>query len=152
MVVNTDLHALQDDGLLLVAQRLSSDHILQASHSNDVPCARDIDVLSAVGMHEQQAADALAAALVAVQRKCALRHRATAATDQASQGMWLPTGGTLDEGICGLRSESALRTKKRPAHGCLCPNPGSNWGPCACEAHVITNYTIWTEAMRPFFP
>jgi hypothetical protein len=21
-------------------------------------------------------------------------------------------------------------------------NPGSNRGPCACEAHVITNYTI----------
>ena len=94
-VTNTNLHALQDDGLLLVAQRLSSDHILQASHSHDVSRARDIDVLSAVGMHEQQAADALAGAFVAVQRKCALRHRATAATYQDSQSMWLPAGTVI---------------------------------------------------------
>ena len=25
---------------------------------------------------------------------------------------------------------------------CAWTHPGSNWRPCACEAHVITNYTM----------
>ena len=61
------LHALQHDRRLLVAQRLARDDVLQAADGDDVPRASGLDVDALVGVHEQQAADALLAPLVGVQ-------------------------------------------------------------------------------------
>ncbi len=77
-----ELHALKDDGRLLIAQRLAGDHVLEAGHGDDVTCARDLDVLSVVGVHHQQAPDALLLALVRAQRVCASLQDATAARQE----------------------------------------------------------------------
>ena len=46
--------------------------------------------------------------------------------------------GINEQELSGLRAKTSKKRSYR--------NPGSNWGPCACEAHVITNYTIATIA------
>lgn len=63
-----ELHALENDGRLLVAQRLAGDDVLEAGHGDDVTRARDLDVLAVVGVHHQQTPDALLLALVRAQR------------------------------------------------------------------------------------
>src|SRR3546814_15235798 len=58
-----ELHALQDDRVLRVAQRLAGGGVLQAGDGDDVAGAGLLDVLAVIGVHLQHAADALAVAL-----------------------------------------------------------------------------------------
>ena len=55
-------HALERDRLLHVADGLAGDDVLQADHGGDVAGADFLDFLALVGVHLQQAADALLAA------------------------------------------------------------------------------------------
>ena len=72
------LHALQDDGLPLVAQCLPRDDVLETCHCHNVPCTSYCDVLPTVGMHKEEAGDALALAFVRVESVCALGQLSTA--------------------------------------------------------------------------
>src|SRR3546814_7218436 len=58
-----ELHALQDDRVLRVAQRLAGGGVLQAGDGDDVAGAGLLDVLAVIGVHLQHAPDALAVAL-----------------------------------------------------------------------------------------
>ena len=55
-------HALERDRLLHVADGLAGNHVLEADHRGDVAGAHFLDFLALVGVHLQQAADALLAA------------------------------------------------------------------------------------------
>ena len=63
-------HALEGDRLLHVAQRLAGDDVLQADHGGDVAGAHFLDFLALVGVHLQQAADALLACRAPRCRPC----------------------------------------------------------------------------------
>ncbi len=54
-----ELHGLQDDGVLLVAEGVAGGGVLQADHGGDVAGVDGLDVLTVVGVHLQDAADAL---------------------------------------------------------------------------------------------
>ena len=58
-----EVHALEDHGVVLVADGLAGEDFLQAHGSGDVAGPDFLDVLALVGVHLQQAADALATAL-----------------------------------------------------------------------------------------
>ena len=58
-----ELHALQDDRMLFVAQRIARGGVLQAHGSRDIAGVADIDILTVVGVHLQDAAHALAVVL-----------------------------------------------------------------------------------------
>ena len=58
-----EVHGLEDHGVVLVADGLAGEHILEAHGGADVAGADFLDVLALVGVHLQEAADALAAAL-----------------------------------------------------------------------------------------
>ncbi len=73
-----ELHAFQDDGRLLIAQRLSGDDILEAGNSDDVAGPRDLHILTVVGVHHQQPPNALLLALVCAERIGARLENATA--------------------------------------------------------------------------
>src|SRR3546814_15341291 len=57
------LHALQDDRVLRVAQRLAGGGVLQAGNGDDLAGTRFLDVLTVIRVHLQHAPDALAVAL-----------------------------------------------------------------------------------------
>ena len=61
-----ELQRLEHDRLVEVAERLAGDHVLQADHGDDVAGARLVDLLALVGVHLEQAADALLAAAAGV--------------------------------------------------------------------------------------
>ena len=63
-------HLLERDRLLHVADGLAGDHVLQADHGGDVAGADFLDFLALVGVHLQQAADALLAALASRSARC----------------------------------------------------------------------------------
>ena len=58
-----ELHRLEDDGVVLVAQGVAGGGILQAHNSRDIACVAAVDVLAVVGVHLQDTAHALAAVL-----------------------------------------------------------------------------------------
>ena len=58
-----ELHPLQDDRVLLVAERVAGGGELQAHHRADVAGVALVNLLALVGAHLHQAADALALAL-----------------------------------------------------------------------------------------
>mmetsp|Transcript_23154 Transcript_23154/g.50833 ORF Transcript_23154/g.50833 Transcript_23154/m.50833 type:complete len:564 (+) Transcript_23154:1196-2887(+) len=62
-----EVHLLQDDGVLLIAQGVTSDHILEATDGNNVTGEGGLDVLTVVGVHEHEATNALLLALVGVE-------------------------------------------------------------------------------------
>ena len=62
-----ELHPLEHDRVLLVAERLAGGGVLQPHDGDDVACARRLDFLTLVGMHSVNLADALLAILGAVE-------------------------------------------------------------------------------------
>ena len=58
-----EVHRLEHDRLVFIAQRVARDHALQAHSRRDVPGVDLLDFLTLVGVHLQEAADALGAAL-----------------------------------------------------------------------------------------
>ena len=62
-----ELHPLEHDRVLLVAERLAGHDVLEPADRDDVPGARGLDVLARVGVHLEQPPDALLAALVRVE-------------------------------------------------------------------------------------
>ena len=67
---------LENDDLLRIAQRLAGGRFLQADCGRDVTGAHFLDFLALVGMHLQQAADALLAAFDRVVNRVARSHHA----------------------------------------------------------------------------
>ena len=61
-----ELHRLEDDRVLFVAQRVARARVLEADRGGDVAGAHFLDFLALVGVHLQQTADALALVLRAV--------------------------------------------------------------------------------------
>jgi len=61
-----EAHRLEDDRMVLDAQRVARLRVLQADRRRDVPGAHFLDFLALVGMHLQQPADPLLAVLGAV--------------------------------------------------------------------------------------
>ena len=57
-----ELHGLQNDGSLLVAQGVAGGGVLQAHDGGDVAGVDRLDVLPVIGVHLQDAANPLAAA------------------------------------------------------------------------------------------
>ena len=62
-----ELHGLQDDGVIIIAQGIAGGGVLQAHGGGDVAGEDLLDVLPVVGMHLQDAADALLLVLGAVE-------------------------------------------------------------------------------------
>ena len=56
-----ELHGLQDDGMGLVAEGVTGGGVLQADSGGDVAGVDGLDVLTVVGVHLQQTAEALVA-------------------------------------------------------------------------------------------
>ena len=54
-----ELHLLEDDRLLRIAERVAGARVLQAGERDDVAGIGFLDVLAVVGVHQQHAADAL---------------------------------------------------------------------------------------------
>ena len=54
-----EVHGLQNDGVLLVAQRVTGGGILQADSSRNIARVNGVDVLTVVGVHLQDTADTL---------------------------------------------------------------------------------------------
>ena len=68
-----ELHALQDDRLQRIAERVAGRRVLQAHHRDDVAGEGFLDLFAVVGMHQQHAADPLAPVLDGVgQRRAGL--------------------------------------------------------------------------------
>ncbi len=58
-----ELHPLQNDGVVRIAQRVAGGDVLQAHHGGDVAREDLVDLFALVGVHPQEPADALAAPL-----------------------------------------------------------------------------------------
>ena len=56
-----EFHALEHDRVARIAERVAGGGVLEAGQRDDVAGAGFLDVLAVVGMHQQHAADALAA-------------------------------------------------------------------------------------------
>jgi hypothetical protein len=56
-------HALEDDRVVAIAQRVAGGGVLEAETGNDVAGHGDFEVFALVGVHQQDAAEALAAFL-----------------------------------------------------------------------------------------
>ena len=54
-----EVHGLQNDGVLLVAQRVTGGGILQTDSSRNIARVNGVDVLTVVGVHLQDTADTL---------------------------------------------------------------------------------------------
>ena len=54
-----EVHALEHDGLVRIAQRLAGAYVLQARQRNDVAGVGFLDLFAVVGMHQEHAPDAL---------------------------------------------------------------------------------------------
>ena len=71
-----ELHALEDDRVRALAQRVAGGRLLEAEAGDDVARVRDVDVFALVGVHAQDATDALLAVLGGVVDLRALLERA----------------------------------------------------------------------------
>ncbi len=54
-----ELHGLKDDGVLLVAEGVTGGGILQADNGGDVAGIHGLNILTVIGVHLQNTADAL---------------------------------------------------------------------------------------------
>ena len=66
-----ELHGLEDDGVLLIAQGITGGGVLQTDDRGDIAGIDGLDILPVVGVHLQDAADTLLLVL------CAVEHRST---------------------------------------------------------------------------
>ncbi len=64
-----EFHALENDRLGRIAQRIARGHVLEAGHGNDVAGISLLDVLAVIGVHQQHAADALFPVLHRVEQR-----------------------------------------------------------------------------------
>ena len=71
-----ELHPLEDDRVRAVAERVTGGGLLEAEAGDDVAGVRDVDVFALVGVHAQDATDALLAVLGGVVDLRALLERA----------------------------------------------------------------------------
>ena len=77
-----EVHRLEDDRLLLVAQRVAGADLLQADGGGDVAGVDLLDFLTLVGVHLQEAADALGALLGRVVDRRTRRQHARVDADE----------------------------------------------------------------------
>ena len=102
-----DLHGLQDDGSLIVAQGVAGGGVLQADHGGDVAGVDGLDVLTVVGVHLQDTADTLSLLLGGVQNGRAGVQQAGVNADKgqtANVGVRSDLKGQCGEGcvvVCG---------------------------------------------------
>ena len=54
-----ELHGLQNDGMILITQSITSGGVLQTNNSSDITCVAAVDILAVVGVHLQDAAHTL---------------------------------------------------------------------------------------------
>ena len=54
-----ELHGLQNDGMILITQSITSGGVLQTDNSSDITCIAAVDILAVVGVHLQDAAHTL---------------------------------------------------------------------------------------------
>ena len=54
-----ELHALQNDLIIGIAERIAGDDILKRSNGNDIARKGFLDVLATVGVHQKHTTDAL---------------------------------------------------------------------------------------------
>ena len=54
-----ELHGLQNDGMILIAQSITSGGVLQTNNSSDITCVAAVDILAVIGVHLQDAAHTL---------------------------------------------------------------------------------------------
>ena len=54
-----ELHGLQNDGMILITQSITSGGVLQTDNSSDITCVAAVDILAVVGVHLQDAAHTL---------------------------------------------------------------------------------------------
>ena len=54
-----ELHGLQNDGMVLITQSITSGGVLQTDNSSDITCVAAVDILAVVGVHLQDAAHTL---------------------------------------------------------------------------------------------
>ena len=54
-----ELHGLQNDGMILITQSITSGGVLQTNNSSDITCIAAVDILAVVGVHLQDAAHTL---------------------------------------------------------------------------------------------
>ena len=58
-----ELHGLQNDGMILITQSITSGGVLQTDNGSDITCVAAVDILAVVGVHLQDAAHTLLAVL-----------------------------------------------------------------------------------------
>ena len=58
-----ELHGLQNDGMILITQSITSGGVLQTDNSSDITCIAAVDILAVVGVHLQDAAHTLSSVL-----------------------------------------------------------------------------------------
>ena len=78
-----ELHGLQDHGVLFIAQGIAGGGVLQADDAGDVAGVDGLDVLPVIGVHLQDAADALLLPLGGVQHRGTGVQRAGVHPDEA---------------------------------------------------------------------
>ena len=54
-----ELHGLQNDGMILITQSITSGGVLQTDNSRDITCIAAVDILAVIGVHLQDAAHTL---------------------------------------------------------------------------------------------
>ena len=54
-----ELHGLQNDGMILITQSITSGGVLQTNNSSDITCVAAVDILAVIGVHLQDAAHTL---------------------------------------------------------------------------------------------
>ena len=87
-----ELHGLQNDGVLLIAEGVTSGGVLQADHSGDVAGVAALNVLTVIGVHLEDAANALLLLLGGVEH---------GGTGVQHAGVYTHKGQTAHEGIGG---------------------------------------------------
>ena len=86
-----ELHALEDHGLVQIAERVARAGILQAGHRDDVAGVGLLDVLAVVRVHQKHAADPLRLVLAS--------SSATVVPDFDRAGIDAAEGDRADEGV-----------------------------------------------------
>ena len=99
-----ELHGLEDNRCVLVAEGVTRGGVLQADDGNDIASGADVDVDTVVGVHLQQTADALFLVLASV---------ADVEPDSRVAGVDAQIGQLADEGV------GSLILKARAANGAL---------------------------------
>ena len=97
-------HPLEDDGVAAIAQRVAGGGVLEAETGDDVAGHGDVEVFALVGVHQQDAAEALAAFLGRVVDLVALVDLAAVDTEV----------GQLAERVGDDLERRARRTARRP--------------------------------------